>query len=230
MDVKGMLKGLADAAQGFIITTIAGYKSLLEYRKIQKLSKVKVIFLTSDYGIYGIHEELDGLVNNEEDTLIIEGFDRIFLGDEKRGIITYRDTQGMDYVFISDGNHQVLDVNLLKGLFKLKDEKIGVKDLTKVSQLTEKQKELLTKLNDLHIRDFGITLDLNALDDHVKAKDFTVWAKKVMNHGFYKSLTKFPAKMILLIAFVGFFLGTTLEFGFLFVVVMLYLFAKLLIH
>ena len=151
------------------------------------------------------------------------------MGDGKKGIVTFRDTTGQDFIIISDGNHEVIDHNKFKKLFKLKSDKLGLKDIRSMKDITDKNAEVKDKLDKLNIKSLGITLDLTMLDDHIKSKDFTVWAKKVMNHSFFKSLTRFPAKMVLMIAFMGFFMGASLLFIFEFVVMMLYLIARLII-
>jgi hypothetical protein len=229
MAMPEILKDFGAWIEGIVMAVVSGYEGLKKYRKTERMSKVKVIFLTSDYGIYGLNEELTAIVNNEEDICLIDGFERLFFGDEKRGIITYRDTLGQDYVIITDGNHEVIDSNKLKGFFKLKSDTLNIPDLTNISQIAEKEEKLKKKLDALNIRDFGVTLDLNVEDDHLRKKDLTVWAKKVMNHGFFKSLTKFPGKMILLLVLLGFFIGITSLFTFEFFAIVLYFTLRLLI-
>jgi hypothetical protein len=229
MKLPDALKDLGSWIEGTLSSVLAGYETLREYHKVKKLNKVRVLFITSDYNLWGLNEELYATVNNDEDIARIEGFERLFFGDEKRGIVTYRDTAGMDYIIVSDGDHVVKDSNKVPALFKPKGGRLTAQDIIKLKtdmRLSAKTRGLL---NQLKVKDFDGVLDFNIGADHKDSKDLSVWADKVMTHGFFKSLSRFPARTIVLIFLLGMFFGQILHFGFEFFMIFLYFLAKLVL-
>lgn len=223
------LSDLKNIVEGAVASATAGYNQLAEYRRMQKLNKVKVLFLTSDYTIWGMHEDLDALVNNDMDIAMIDGLERVFFGDDRRGIVTYRDTDGTPYVIISDGNHQVIDINAVKERYLGHEKRMTLDDMQNTPEKAARTLNVRKLLNRLKIRDFGFTLDLNLGDDHKDKKDLTIYAKKVMNHTLFKSLNKLPFKMLLMVFFLGSFLTATILLTFQFVLFMLYIVLRLII-
>jgi hypothetical protein len=121
-------------------------------------------------------------------------------------------------VLISDGNHLVLDhTDFSDGTFNSPALNLNnINDfneiITKVPK--EKREEYEKLLKKLDLKKFGVVLDLTLADDHEQKKDLSVWSIKAMSGGFYKSLSQFPTRMIILIGLCTFFLGISMAFLF----------------
>ena len=213
------------------LTFITSYRAFKEYKKAEKVDTVKAIYITSDYGIFGVNETIEGVVDNENDFCKLKGFDRIFFGDDKKGIIKYTASDGTKYIIISDGNHQSIDANKInKAEWKVKSKKVSDKTILDLKQADIENVQLKQKLDDMNIKDAGITVDLTLADDHIDKKDLGVLADKVMGHSFFKGLTSISNKTILMIFLLGGFFFIAAHDLFLILLFFLYEILKILIQ
>lgn len=209
-------------------TVAAGAKGLSEYRKIQKQTNAKVLFLTPDYRLLGINEDLNVIINHEANNGIIEGLDRLFFGSKDSGITTFTDTKGNPYVIACDNSCRFLDFNEIQKMYQIKSEKFGIKDLSNIQQIPKNYVEILKNLKKLNINSFGVIINPLELGDD-ESKNFSTLAFRVSQHTVFKTLSKLPFKTILALIFGSWFAGVAMSFFFIFVILMLYAVLKILV-
>lgn len=232
--IKSTILNLGNWIRALFYSLAVGSHAQKKADEITKTTTTRALFLTSDRGLFGIDEELWAIVNPLEDVCIIEGLDRLFFGNKKTGIVTYTTRNGQKYAICSDGHFQVLDhTDFNNGKFKSKALKLNdIQNLDDILKALpkDKQKELEDILNTLSLKKLGVCLDLNLADDHKDSKDLTVWAFKAMSGGFFKSLSQFPLRIIIIIALCAWFLGISMTFIGIFLILIMLFLLWLLLH
>lgn len=230
MEIVKLIKDSVLSFQNWIRTgafsVVVGAQAASEMKAIERTSTVRAIFITSDRGLFGINEELWATIDHERDICVIHGLDRAFFGNKKTGVVTYTTLNGQRWAILSDGNHNVIDhVDFAEGSFASKalnlDNIYSFQQIIESIKDEEKRKEWEEKLKNVDLRKLGISLNLTLADDHEEKKDLSVWAIKAMSGGFFKSLTQFPIKIIILIGLCSWFMGIAMALIAVFVTVVL---------
>jgi len=237
-----LLKTIKDSVLSFqnwvrtgTFSLAVGSQAVSEMKAIERTSTIRALFITSDRGLFGINEELWATIDHERDICVIHGLDRAFFGHKKTGIVTYTTLNGQRWALVSDGQHNVIDhMDYNEGKFS--SPALNLDDIYSLEQIIsnikddKKRVEWEEKLKELDLKKLGVCLDLTIADDHENKKDLSIWAIKAMSGGFFKSLTQFPLKIIILIGLCCWLMGISMVLVFEVVTTILLILLWLIFH